>query len=85
LGQLTDLISSYIAVKMGYSEEHVLTSFLISISPELYFLTRLLLIILIVYLIDKKVKEINFKNYLYLIIFVLGFGPGSRNWLILKF
>jgi len=82
-GELIDALSSYIAIKHGFSEEHVVSSILVSISPELFFITKMVATIIIVYLIERFVDEIDLKNYIYIVVFILGFGPGTRNWLLL--
>ena len=82
-GELIDALSSYIAIKHGFSEEHVIPSILANISPELFFITKMAVTIMVVYLIERFVNEIDMKNYIYIVIFILGFGPGTRNWLLL--
>jgi len=82
-GELIDALSSYIAIKHGFSEEHVVSSILVNISPEVFFITKVATTLVVVYLIERFVNEMELKKYIYLVIFILGFGPGTRNWLLL--
>jgi len=62
-----------------YWEQHVLPSYLINAAgPWVMFPIKILIVILAIY-IAKDIEDENVKNFLKLIIFILGIGPGTRN------
>jgi uncharacterized membrane protein len=77
---LFDATSSFVNVDFfNYVEIHVLGSFfagLFNTGASMYLVK--LLVLPILYYVDKE-EDTNFKNYLKLIICVLGLGPGIRN------
>ncbi|MBN1924047.1 MAG: DUF63 family protein [Nanoarchaeota archaeon] len=77
---LFDATSSFVNVDFfNYVEIHVLGGFFAGVFDTGFVMYPLKLIILpILYLIDKE-KDNNLKNYLKLVICVLGLGPGIRN------
>jgi len=63
----------------NYWEQHVLPSFLIGITGAwIMFPIKIFIVILALY-IAKDIEDENVKNFLKLIIFILGTGPGTRN------
>ena len=63
----------------NYWEQHVLPSFLIGVTGAwIMFPIKIFIVILALY-IAKDVEDENVKNFLKLIIFILGIGPGTRN------
>ncbi len=84
LGQLTDATASYIALKNRFIEEHVLPNYLISLGgPELFFIAKVFAVILVILALEKIKIDENLRNFVYFAIFLLGFGPGTRNWFLL--
>jgi uncharacterized membrane protein len=78
-----DASTTYIAIKFfNYGEQHVLANFAISIfGLESLFVLKLMVILPLLYLIDREIKNSNEKNFIKFAIFVLGFAPGMRNLL----
>lgn len=78
---LFDATSSFVNVDFfNYVEIHVLGGFFADIFNTGFVMYPLKLIVLlpVLYYLDKE-KDVNFKNYLKLIICALGLGPGIRN------
>lgn len=85
---LLDGTSSFVAIQFyGYYEQHVLPSFLIGIfGPWIMFPLKTIVVWGVLYLIDKEYKgkpesEQFFKNFLKIIIFILGASLGVRDML----
>lgn len=83
---LLDGTSSFVAIQYyGYYEQHVLPGFLISIfGPWVMFPLKIIVVWGVLYLIDKefeksKEKDEFFKNFLKIIIFILGAALGVRD------
>ncbi len=83
---LLDGTSSFVAIQFyGYYEQHVLPGFLISIfGPWIMFPLKTIVVWGVLYLIDKEYKgkpesEQFFKNFLKIIIFILGAALGIRD------
>jgi len=77
-----DSVSSSLAISYkGFIEEHIFTSFIIYSYPELYVALKILLSFFIVYLL-KDFEEFN-RNFLILIAYLIGIGPGIRNFILL--
>jgi uncharacterized membrane protein len=64
----------------GYAEQHVLPRFVFeAFSPVWFFALKLIVLIPELYLIDRYSDERNFANFLKIVIFILGFAPGTRD------
>jgi uncharacterized membrane protein len=81
---LYDASTTYVGIEeYNYGEQHVLTNFLMNVTGKNYaiFLTKLLLVpILVMIELEFKDDAIN-KNILKVVIFIIGFAPGTRNLL----
>ncbi|MEA1993424.1 MAG: DUF63 family protein [Euryarchaeota archaeon] len=63
----------------NYWEQHVLPSFLIDLTGAwIMFPIKILIVILALYIADD-IEDKDAKNFLKLVIFVLGMAPGTRN------
>ena len=78
-----DASTTYAAVKFfNYGEQHVLANFLISaFGAESLFLLKLAVLLPLLYVIDREMKNRDERNFVKFAIFVLGFAPGTRNLL----
>jgi uncharacterized membrane protein len=66
----------------GYSEQHVLPNILIPfLGPASMFLLKLLVLIPVLYIIDRETEPGNFRNFLKICIIILGLAPGLRDML----
>ena len=81
--QCFDASATFISVQLyNYGEQHVIPSLLFSIFGNYIFLIiKPALAILLVYIIDKEIKDMEFSNFLKLVIIILGFAQGTRDLL----
>jgi len=63
----------------NFVEEHVLPNFLISTSPFLFLVVKLLVCLFLIYIIDNVIKNNYQNNYFKLFIIILGFTTGLRD------
>ncbi len=82
-----DATSTFVGVDfMGYWEQHVLSRFLIKhtgTAASMYAL-KFIVIFLVVWLLDQVIEseeEKEMANFMKMVIFILGFAPGTRNLL----
>lgn len=81
LAHIFDATVSVVAVtSFGFFEEYPIPRFLSGINPFLYIIVKAAVVIGSIILIDKFSKDKWFNNYLKIIIGILGFGPGLRNF-----
>lgn len=79
--QLFDATSSFVNVDFfNYVEIHVVGGFFSNIfnSGFVMYPIKLIVLLPVLYLLDKE-EDTNYKNFLKLIVCVLGLGPGIRN------
>ncbi|KAF5414108.1 MAG: hypothetical protein C5S48_09865 [Candidatus Methanogaster sp.] len=86
---LLDASSTTVAIDFltGYSGKHVVENYLIELTgtgAAMYPL-KLLLLIPMLYLIDSEFDEIELRDLLKLVVFVLGLAPGCRNTILILF
>ena len=64
----------------GYLEQHVVPRLLIGlIGPASMFLLKLAIVIPVLYIIDRYAEEGDFKNFLKIVVLILGLAPGLRD------
>jgi len=80
---LIDASSSFVAITFfGFYEQHVLPSFLINIAgPWILFPLKIAVVWTVLYYIDKSNEDKFFKNFLKIIILILGLALGIRDFL----
>jgi len=84
LSHILDATASFVAVRFfGFFELFPIPRFLSGANPVLYIFVKAAAVIGILILIDRFSKDKGFNNYLKLIIAILGFSPGLRNFLSL--
>jgi len=83
---LLDGSSTFTAMTFyGYYEQHVLPSFLISLTgPWIMFPLKLSVVWAVLYYIDKEKGDQQFKNFLKIVILILGLALGIRDWLTIS-
>ncbi|RLG57409.1 MAG: hypothetical protein DRN95_05620 [Candidatus Hydrothermarchaeota archaeon] len=66
----------------GFGEEHILTEYLINIAGTSLIIipVKLIIILLALYILEKEDEE---SKIIKVVLFILGFGPGLRNSLVL--
>ncbi len=86
LVHMFDASTTFVALQyLGYWEQHVLPGFLIGIvGAWSMFLLKLLVVPVVLFAFDKELssdKDKEKKNFLKLVVLILGLAPGLRNWL----
>ncbi|MFQ6020582.1 MAG: DUF63 family protein [Candidatus Aenigmatarchaeota archaeon] len=83
---LFDASSTFTALTFfGYYEQHVLPSFLIDMfGPWIMFPLKIIVVWVVLYVIDKSKEDQFFKNYLKIIILILGLALGIRDFLTIS-
>lgn len=78
---MLDASATYVAMTFfGYSEQHPLPRFLIDLSnPAAMFLLKLIVLIPVLYIIDRYAERGDFRNFLKIVILILGLAPGLRD------
>ena len=76
-----DASATFVALAMfGYFEQHVVPRLLIDImGPAAMFLLKIVIVLPTLWIIDRYAEEGDFKNFLKIVIFILGFAPGARD------
>ncbi len=85
--QVLDSFTTFFSVvflKDVFSEAHVFSRLVVSISPFLFIFIKIVLCLLLLYLIDRYVKEVSLNNYFKLFIIIIGFSTGLRNLFLIS-
>ncbi len=68
----------------NYSEQHVLSNFVIQVfSPAAFILVKVILSLLVLWYVDKEVEDSKLRNFIKIFIIIIGFAPGIRDALSL--
>ena len=80
---MLDASATYVAMTFfGYLEQHPLPRFLIEMTnPAAMFALKLVVMIPILYMIDRYSEPGDFRNFLKIVILILGLAPGLRDML----
>jgi uncharacterized membrane protein len=83
--QIFDASMTFVAINFfGFSEKHVLSGFVVSyLSPYFFLVIKIVLVLLLIYFIDKEVNQTYINKVMKLLIIIVGFGPGLRDLMIL--
>jgi len=85
-GQLLDGTASFVAIGFfGYWEQHPVSAGILSISPILFPIVKVLVILAILYYTDRELKDENLKGFVKVLVMIFGFAPGLRDWLTIGF
>lgn len=78
---MLDASATFVALAFfGYAEQHPLPRTLIEFSnPAAMFLLKLVVLIPVLYIIDRYAEKGEFKNFMKIVIFILGLAPGLRD------
>ncbi|WP_456422757.1 DUF63 family protein [Thermococcus sp.] len=82
-----DATTTFVGIQFfGFWEQHVLARTLMDLfgTPAVMYLEKLVIITLVVYVLDRLMadEDPELINFIKLTVFILGFGPGTRNLLI---
>lgn len=78
---MLDASATYVAMTFfGYLEQHPLPRFLIELTnPAAMFFLKIVVLIPVLYMIDRYSEPGDFKNFLKIVILILGLAPGLRD------
>ncbi|MCK4532124.1 MAG: DUF63 family protein, partial [Candidatus Aenigmarchaeota archaeon] len=78
---MLDASATYVAMTFfGYLEQHPLPRFLIELTnPAAMFFLKIVVLIPVLYIIDRYSEPGDFKNFLKIVILILGLAPGLRD------
>lgn len=82
-GHLLDASATVTALTLyGYVEQHVVPRFLFPIlgTPS-FFALKILVVLPVLWIIDRYSEEGNFRNFLKIVVLILGLAPGLRDLL----
>lgn len=81
-GQVIDSVASVIAINFfNFGEQHPLSNALIGLNPILFVVVKVILILAILYFVDKEIEDENMKNFTKTFLFILGFATGIASLL----
>lgn len=86
-GQMLDAsATSFGLYSYGYVEQHVIPGYLISLTgtPFIFFPLKMLVVGLVLYILREE-KDGELKNFILLLVFILGAAPGLRDFLRILF
>ncbi len=80
-GQTLDGVATFTALSFfSYSEQHVLSNFIIQqFSPASFVLVKVVLALAVLWYVDKEVEDEKLKNFIKLFVIIIGFAPGIRD------
>lgn len=61
------------------SEQHVLSNVVLDLHPAAFIVLKVLLALLIVYYVDKEIKNENLRGFIKVFLIILGFATGTRD------
>lgn len=81
-GQVIDGFTAYYAISfLGFGEQHVLSSIILYNMPLMFILAKIILILLIIYYVEKEIKNENLKGFIKIFLIILGFATGGASLL----
>lgn len=81
-GQTLDGVATFTALSFfpSFSEQHVLSNFVIeTFSPAAFILVKVLLALAVLWYVDKDIKDEKVRNFIKLFVIIIGFAPGIRD------
>lgn len=76
-GQVIDGLATGFAITFyGFTEQHPLSTAVISLSPAFYLALKVILAIVIVNFVDKEIRKENLRGFIKMFLVVLGFATG---------
>ena len=82
ISQILDGVATFFAItffKDIFAEQHVVSFFILSINPILFVVIKIIISLLVIFLIDKFVKNSSENNYYKLFIIIIGLTTGLRD------
>lgn len=78
---LLDAAATFISLSLyGYREQHVLPRFVFQFAdPVSFFLLKIAVVLPVLWVLDTYSDDKNFRNFLKIVVFILGAAPGLRD------
>ncbi len=84
---LFDATATFFAIAMfttasghGYIEQHFLSRSLMPfLGPQVMFLLKFVVVVPVLYFINRYIEDREFRNFMLLVVLILGLAPASRN------
>ena len=84
ISQTLDGFATLVATQFFFcGEQHPLSGFLLDSFPLSFVFAKIALVLVILYYVDKEIKNENLRNFIKIVIIVLGFATGLRDLLTL--
>jgi len=64
-----------------FVEQHFVSAAILDVHPFLFIIVKVILVLFILHYVDKEIENENLRNFIKIIIFILGFATGSRDTL----
>ena len=80
--QLFDASSTFVGVQIyHHAEQHVLPNLLFDLTGGVwsFFIVKFIVAVLLLYVLDSSIEDKNFKNWIKIIVIILGFALGARD------
>ena len=81
---MLDAVTTFVSMKyFGYFEQHVLPRTVINLTGTAFsfVILKFLVVVSVLFILDKYSDDKEFKNFIKLAIFILGLAPGVRDFL----
>lgn len=84
-GQMLDASATFVSIQFYHcTEQHVLSAGIINwFGPFGFVVVKFALMLLVLYYTDKEVENVHQRNFIKLLIAIIGFAPGTRDTLTL--
>lgn len=78
---MLDAAATFVSLQFfGYYEQHIIPNiFINSVGPWVMFPLKLAVIVPVIYIINKYSEDRNLRNFLLIVIIILGLAPGLRD------
>ncbi len=84
ISQALDGFATIVATQFFFcGEQHPLSGFLLESFPLSFVFAKIALVFVILYYVDKEIKNENLRGFIKIVIIVLGFATGLRDLLTL--
>lgn len=84
-GQVLDGSATFVATNIyRCGEQHPLSAAVLGVNPGLFIIVKIALALLLIYFIDRDVKEKEYAGLIKMAAIILGWAPGTRDLLTLS-
>ncbi len=81
-GQVLDGSATFVATSVyRCGEQHPLSASILGVNPVLFIVVKVAIALLLIYFIDRDLKDKNYSGYIKMAAIILGWAPGTRDLL----